>query len=134
MKQQKEPSEISKTLQTPESKAVSIIRAIERNKVTRKTIEFYIENFPEEVTVAPTDKNGYPLNPREENLDLVTYMKDGKVKGITSTNTSLKLSKKNTVGEMNQLIKEFDSLTLDCSVPSSSPSTSASSRSTFFVT
>lgn len=63
-------------------KAVSIIRAIERNKVTRKTIEFYQENFPEEVTEASLDSNGRPIQPREKNLGLVTYMKDGKVKGF----------------------------------------------------
>jgi hypothetical protein len=62
-------------------KAVSIIRAIERNKVTRKTIEFYQQNFPEEVTEASLDSNGRPIQPREKNLGLVTYMQDGKVKG-----------------------------------------------------
>ena len=63
-------------------KAVSIIRAIERNKVTRKTIEFYQQNFPEEVTEASLDSNGRPIQPREKNLGLVTYMQDGKVKGF----------------------------------------------------
>lgn len=85
-------------------KAVSIIRAIERNKVTRKTIEFYQSNFPEEVTEAPTDKNGYPLNPREENLDLVTYMQDGKVKGFHVDKYIAEAIKKNTAGKMNQLV------------------------------
>lgn len=85
-------------------KAVSIIRAIERNKVTRKTIEFLEQNFSSEITVAPTDKNGYPIEPKEKDLALVTYMQDGKVKGYYVDKYIGEAIKKNTVAEMNQLI------------------------------
>lgn len=85
-------------------KAVSIIRAIERNKVTRKTIEFFQEYHADEVIVAPTDKNGYPMNPREENLALVTYMEDGKVKGFHVDKYIADAIQKNTVAQQNLLI------------------------------
>lgn len=88
-------------------KAVSIIRAIERNKVTRKTIEYFQNNadlFPNEVTEAKTDQNGYPMNPREKDLALVTYMKDGKVKGFYVDKYIADAIQKNTIAEQNLLI------------------------------
>jgi hypothetical protein len=89
-------------------KSVSIIRAIERNKVTRKTIEFLQERFPDEVIVAPTDQNGYPLNPpKDSDLDLVTYMQDGKVKGFHVDKYIADSIKKNTVAEQNLLISSL---------------------------
>lgn len=85
-------------------KAVSIIRAIERNRVTRKTITFLQENFAEEVTPAKTDKNGYPIEPKEKDLSLVTYMQDGKVKGFYVDKYVGEAIKKNTVAEQNLII------------------------------
>lgn len=85
-------------------KAVSIIRAIERNKVTRKTVEFFQSQFPEEVQEAKLDQQGYPMNPREENLALVTYMKDGKVKGFYVDKYIADAIQKNTIAEQNLLI------------------------------
>lgn len=85
-------------------KAVSIIRAIERNRVTRKTIEFYQENFPAEVTEATRDQQGYPLPAREQGQTLVTYMEDGKVKGYYVDSYVAEAIQKNTVGKMNQLV------------------------------
>lgn len=86
-------------------KAVSIIRAIERNKVSRKTIEFYKENFPSEVQEAERDKNGYPRDPKDKSLGLVTYMEDGKVKGYYVDAYIAEAIKKTPSGEMNQLIQ-----------------------------
>ena len=85
-------------------KGVSIIRAIERNKVTRKTIDFYQEYSPNEVTKAKTDENGYPIKPMDKDLDLVTYMKDGKVKGFYVDKYISDAIKNNTVGEQNLII------------------------------
>lgn len=85
-------------------KAVSIIRAIERNKVTRKTVEFFKSQFPEEVQDAKLDQQGYPINPREENLALVTYMQDGKVKGFYVDKYIADAIQKNTIAEQNLLI------------------------------
>ena len=85
-------------------KAVSIIRAIERNRVTRKTVEFYQENFPAEVTEATRDQQGYPLPAREQGQTLVTYMEDGKVKGYYVDSYVAEAIQKNTVGKMNQLV------------------------------
>lgn len=82
-------------------KAVSIIRAIERNRVTRKTISFLQENFSEEVIEAPTDKNGYPIEPRDKDLALVTYMEEGRVKGFHVDKYVGDAIKKNTVAEQN---------------------------------
>ena len=88
-------------------KAVSIIRAIERNKVTRKTVEFYIENFSEEVTEAKLDKQGYPMKPLENNLSLVTYMKDGKVKGYYMDSYIAEAIQKNTSGQLNMIVSSL---------------------------
>lgn len=88
-------------------KAVSIIRAIERNKVTRKTVEFYIENFPEEVTEAKLDNQGYPMKPKEPNLDLVTYMKDGKVKGYYMDSYIAEAIQRNPAGQLNMIVSSL---------------------------
>jgi len=86
-------------------KAVSIIRAIERNKVTRKTVEFYKANFPEEVTEATLDKNGYPLEPKDKSLGLVTYMEGGKVKGYHVDAYIAEAIKKTPVANMNVMVE-----------------------------
>ena len=88
-------------------KGVSIIKAIERNKVARKTVDFMQENFPSEVVEAKLDQNGYPLPSREKHLDLVTYMKDGKVKGFYVDKYIADAIKKNTVGEQNLIISSL---------------------------
>lgn len=86
-------------------KAVSIIRAIERNRVTRKTIEFYQDNFGDEITEAKRDQQGYPIPPREEGQSLVTYMQDGKVKGFYVDSYIAEAIQKNTVAKQNQIIE-----------------------------
>lgn len=66
-------------------KTVAVIRAIERNKVARKTIEFVQTYFPKEIQEANTmftGKTTIPLDPREQGMKLVTYMEGGKVKGF----------------------------------------------------
>lgn len=85
-------------------KAVSIIRAIERNRVTRKTIEFYQENFSDEITEAKRDQQGYPIPPKEEGQSLVTYMEDGKVQGFYVDSYIAEAIQKNTVAKQNQII------------------------------
>lgn len=86
-------------------KSVSIIRAIERNKVARKTIEFYKENFPEEVEIAPKDQNGYPIEPKDKSLGMVTYMQDGKPQGYIVDKYIAEAVQKMSTGQMNQLMQ-----------------------------
>lgn len=65
-------------------KNVSIIKAVERNKATRLTLDFMKENFPSEVQEAKTVFTGrsqVPVEPKEKGLALVSYMKDGKYTG-----------------------------------------------------
>ena len=85
-------------------KAVSIIRAIERNKVTRKTVDFLQTNFSDEITKAPTDKNGYPIESRDKDLALITHMEDGKVKGYYVDKYIAEGIQKNSSGQQNLLI------------------------------
>jgi hypothetical protein len=63
-------------------KAVSIIRAIERNRATRKTVDFLKSEFASDVEVAKKDSDGHPIEPKKDTgLSLVTFMRDGKVEG-----------------------------------------------------
>lgn len=105
VKQQKGTlGDIENPANTGIEKAVSIIRAIEKNRVTRKTIEFYQENFSDEVTEATRDQQGYPIPSREEGKTLVTYMEDGKVKGYYIDSYIAEAIQKNTIAKQNQII------------------------------
>lgn len=105
VKQQKGTlGDIENPANTGIEKAVSIIRAIEKNRVTRKTIEFYQENFSDEVVEAKRDSSGYPIAPREEGQSLVTYMEDGKVKGYYVDSYIAEAIQKNTIAKQNQII------------------------------
>lgn len=66
-------------------KTISTIRAIERNKVARTTLEFLQKQFPEDAIPAKsinTPKGKSFLDSRLPNQDLITYMKDGKLQGF----------------------------------------------------
>lgn len=105
VKQQKGTlGDIENPANTGIEKAVSIIRAVEKNRVTRKVVEFYQENFSEEITEAKRDQQGYPIPPREEGQSLVTYMQDGKVKGFYVDSYIAEALQKNTIGKQNQII------------------------------
>ncbi len=65
-------------------KTISVLRAIERNKVSRSVVEFLQKNFPEDIKEADTVRTPKGPIPKESRLpyhDLVTYMKDGKSQG-----------------------------------------------------
>lgn len=62
-------------------KTIDLIKAIERNKVNTKAIEFLQKNFPKELQEAQYAFNGkarIALEPKDKDLKLVSYMKDGK--------------------------------------------------------
>ncbi len=89
-------------------KAVSIIRAIERNRATRKTINFFQENFAEEVQEPKLDKDGHPMNPpKDSDLALVTYMEEGKVRGFYVDKYIADAIQKNTIAQMNLAISSL---------------------------
>ncbi len=65
-------------------KTISILRAIERNNVKRKIVQFPEKYLGEKVTPAKTKWNGRfhePIESREPNEALFTVMEDGKLKG-----------------------------------------------------
>lgn len=89
-------------------KAISIVKAIERNKVTQKTVDYFVEHHGDEVIEAPKDQNGFPIDPKKETgLGLVTYMQDGKVKGFHVDKYIADAIKKDTVSDSNVLISSL---------------------------
>ncbi len=62
-------------------KTISTLRAIERNKTTRAVVEFLDGNFPKDIKEADylhTPKGKVPKESKDPELELVTYMKDGR--------------------------------------------------------
>lgn len=89
-------------------KAISIVKAIERNVATSKTVEYFQEFHGDEVIQAPKDQQGYPIEPRgDKTLGLVTYMKDGKVLGFHVDKYVADAIKRDTVSETNVLISSL---------------------------
>lgn len=65
-------------------KIVTTIRAAERNKTTKATIDFLKANFAEEITEAKyarSPKGRFPIPSKLPNQELVTYLEEGVVKG-----------------------------------------------------
>ena len=65
-------------------KIVTTIRAAERNKVTKTTIDFLKQNFASEITeanYARSAKGRFPMPSKLPNQELVTYLEQGVVKG-----------------------------------------------------
>lgn len=65
-------------------KMISTVRAIERNKVNRSTIEFLNDKMPQDIKPAQTKfvgKAKIPVESRLPNEELVMYMDKGKVQG-----------------------------------------------------
>lgn len=85
-------------------KGLSIMKAIERNIATQKTVDYFKEFHGDEVIEAPKDQQGYPIEPRDKTLGLVTYMKDGKVQGFHVDKYVADAIKKDTVSDSNVLI------------------------------
>ncbi len=65
-------------------KSMSLLRAIEKNKVKTKMVDFIRKFEPGEISEAKTKFNGkvqVPVEPKELGLGLFTVMENGKVKG-----------------------------------------------------
>lgn len=66
-------------------KLVSLHQNIERNNAKKTTLKFLEDNFPDEIESAVTRWDGRkmsPVPPKDPNMGLVTYVQDGKVKGM----------------------------------------------------
>ena len=89
-------------------KSVSLIRAMERNKVNRKTINFLKENFSDQVEEAKYAFNGkarIALEPTDKNLRLVSYMEDGKMKAYYVDQYIGEAIRKTPVGQQNMVLE-----------------------------
>lgn len=65
-------------------KTISTIKAIERNKVKKKVVEFLKKNYPDEIIEAKTMFNGrtkVPIEPKDDKLSLFTTIENGKLVG-----------------------------------------------------
>lgn len=89
-------------------KVVSLIRAMERNKVNQKTIQFLEKNFPSELQEAKYAFNGkkrIALEPIDKNLRLVSYMENGKMKSYYVDQYIGEAMKKTTTGGNNMILE-----------------------------
>lgn len=89
-------------------KVVSLIRAMERNKVNQKTIQFLEKNFPSELQEAKYAFNGkkrIALEPLDKNLRLVSYMENGKMKSYYVDQYIGEAMKKTTTGGNNMILE-----------------------------
>lgn len=89
-------------------KVVSLIRAMERNKVNQKTIQFLEKNFPSDLQEAKYAFNGkqrIALEPLDKNMRLVSYMEKGKMKSYYVDQYIGEAMKKTTVGGNNMMIE-----------------------------
>lgn len=89
-------------------KVVSLIRAMERNKVNQKTIQFLEKNFPSELQEAKYAFNGkkrIALEPIDKNLRLVSYMEGGKMKSYYVDQYIGEAMKKTTTGGNNMILE-----------------------------
>jgi hypothetical protein len=65
-------------------KAISTIRAIENQKIRTATFDMLEKSFPKEIKDAELQFTGRaqrPMESREEGMEMVTYYKDGKLRG-----------------------------------------------------
>lgn len=89
-------------------KVVSLIRAMERNRVNQKTIQFLEKNFPSDLQEAKYAFNGkqrIALEPLDKNMRLVSYMEKGKMKSYYVDQYIGEAMKKTTVGGNNMMIE-----------------------------
>lgn len=65
-------------------KIISTIRAAERNKTTKATVDFLLKDFPAEIEEAKytgSKKGRFPVPSRNPDKKLITYFEQGKIKG-----------------------------------------------------
>lgn len=91
-------------------KSVSIIRAIERNKVKKKVVDFMKTNFPDEIQEARytfTGKARIPLEPKNKKLALFTTIEDGSYKGYYVDPYIAKTMEYTSIGQANAVVEVF---------------------------
>lgn len=93
------------------AKSISIIRAIERNKVKKKITNFMKEFYPNEIQEAKyafDGKRRTPLEPKAETgLSLFTVIEDGALKGYYVDPYIAKTMELSSTGEMNAVVGVF---------------------------
>lgn len=65
-------------------KIIATIRATERNRVTKSTVDFLRQNFPEDIEEAKytgSAKGRFPIPSKDPNKELITYFEKGVMKG-----------------------------------------------------
>lgn len=114
MKQVGTLQQIENPANTAIEKAVAITRAIERNKVARKTIGFLQKEFSSEVEDAKLAFNGKVQIPQEpkkgSGQGLVTYHEGGKVKGFYVDEYISDAIAKNTTSQNGMLIEALQTM------------------------
>lgn len=89
-------------------KSVSLIRAIEKNKVNRASIDFLKEFYPEDLQEAKYAFNGkarIALDPMDKNMRLVRYMEEGKMKAFYVDEYIGEALQKTPSGQSNMIIR-----------------------------
>lgn len=102
--------EISNPATATVVKNISILRAIEKNNVKRKIVEFNKKYFPKEIEDAKTVFNGkskIPVEPDDSHLGFITTMEKGKYTGYYVDPYIAKTVERMTVGHQNAVIEVF---------------------------
>lgn len=102
--------EIANPADSTTLKSVSIIRAIERNKVKKKIVGFMKEHFPDEIKEARytfTGKRRIPLEPKGNELALFTTIEDGSLKGYYIDPYMAKTMEYTGTGEAHAVLEVF---------------------------
>ena len=93
------------------AKSMSIIKAIERNKVKKAIVNFMKKNFPEEITEAKYGWNGrfrIPLEPKDATKQaLFTTIEDGATTGYYVDPYIAKTMEYSSAGEANAVMEVF---------------------------
>ena len=109
IKQQKGTlSAIENPANTGIEKSVSLIRAVEKNKVNKASIDFLKAHYPEELQEAKYAFNGktrIALEPLDKDMRLVRYMEDGKMKAYYVDKYIGEALQKTPVGHSNLIIQ-----------------------------
>lgn len=88
-------------------KMIATLRAIERNKVTQKTVDVLVKHHPDEIEEAKYRWNGRskePMRPKEPHQELITILEKGKVKGYYVDEYVAKSVENASVGQNNAII------------------------------
>ncbi len=91
-------------------KSVSIIRAVERNKVKRSLIDLWARQFPEEIQEANyvfTGKARIPVAPKNPKMGLITVVRGGKLKGYYMSKYVTQTIQNTGAGEINAVAAVF---------------------------